>query len=115
MTLLSSNTTASDDSSLIPERVKEPPIRPRSTGSAGDASEAKHLRPSLAPAHLGTDHRDYNLATLTVLVQGFYTGGWSVVIFCKAFLKCSTCCWAETAATVQPMGREICKFKTGSL
>ena len=69
MTLLSSNTTASDDSSWLPERVKEPPIRPRSTGSAGDASEAKHLRPSLAPAHLGTDHRDYNLATLTVLVR----------------------------------------------
>ena len=26
----------------------------------------------------------------------------SVVIFCRSFLTCSTSCWADTAATVQP-------------
>ena len=28
----------------------------------------------------------------------------SVAILCKAFLKCSTGCWADTSATVQPNG-----------
>ena len=60
MTLLSSNTTASsssDSSCRLLERVKEPPIRPRSAGGAGAASAAKHLRPSLTLAHLVRDQR----------------------------------------------------------
>ena len=34
--------------------------------------------------------------------EKLHCGVWSVVIFCKAFLKCSTGRWADTVATVQP-------------
>ena len=42
------------------------------------------------------------IARCQVRVASTFWGVRSVVMFCKAFLKCSTCCWADTAAFVQP-------------